>query len=322
MKAIFAIPILLDLALVSENAAAADKYLCCDLTAEQGACVAQGSACAESSAWWVTISDLTASEPTASALDPGYLNASFPSGIDGYASWTQSAPWVGFCLDAPAPQDPMHEGPTDPIGCISMSLKPLVSGEIADVGFPVDPRWDGFQLCYGAPNGGACQDPNNLNDPTVSLASSGSCCNPAQLLARENIPGANGWHVGLGQEIPSVPPPVILYGPDGGVVVFYNPDAGDTIGTLPDACVADYNEPSRCGQTPAAQGQPGEIGTASGSSPEGMDAGAPAGETPVSTAGPGGCSVSHTPSPRGEHGVAAIVGCLLGLALVRRRTPR
>ncbi|HTB72095.1 MAG TPA: hypothetical protein VK762_02565 [Polyangiaceae bacterium] len=342
MKRIYAVAILLGGALISRSAAAADQYLCCDLTVKDGACVGQSSPCPQSSAWWVTLSDLSASAAAGWPLVAGDINASFPSGTDGYASWTPQGPWVGFCLDAPAPQDPTHAGPTDPIGCISLSLAPGVGAQSAEFGFPVDPRWDGYQLCYGPPNGPsdsgvACQNPNDVSDLTVSLTPSGSCCGSAHVLAESDYgAGAGEWQTVVNQEIPGVPPPVIVYGPDGGIVSYYappiittGPDGGleympaayDTLGALPDACVPAYNEPTACGQPPPAGGpRPGELGASSGSVDAAAESGAGAGAGDAGNSG--GCSVNATTSGRGGAGAFALAFGLLGLVLTRRRSAR
>jgi hypothetical protein len=245
MKAHCVVAALVMGALVSRSAVADDKYSCCDLTVRDGACIAQSKPCAQPSSFGVALSDLSSDSAAGWPLPPGDVNASFPAGEDGYVSFTQSAPWLGFCLDAPAGQDPMHEGPTEPIACLTLSMAPGVSAEMATATVPIDPRWDGYQLCYGGPTGpmdggGGCQSVNAMNDPTISSTpGSGSCCGPAHPLL--------GNQIVANQEIPGVPPPVLVFGPDGGIVFTYNPDAGDTLAGVPKACLGAFNEPSGCG---------------------------------------------------------------------------
>jgi hypothetical protein len=308
MKRIYALSLLLLGISVSARVAAANHYSCCSLATEDGACVAQSAPCAESIAYGAALSDSL-------DADAGLANVSFPSGIDGYVAWTESAPWVGFCLDAPAPQDPTHAGPTEPIACMTLSLAPGVAVDEADFQVPESPRWDAYQICFGArvgpaDSGVACQNVNDLDDPTISPTPvSGSCCGPPQLLRLQGSSGA-GWDVAVTQEIPGAPPPVLVLAPDGGVVVDDQPDAGDRLGSVPDACVAAYNEPKGCGTAPA-----------DADLPPGLDAGSDdAGPAqPAQFMAPTGwtCAVNGTRASPGERGAAWLV-CMIGISLARR----
>jgi hypothetical protein len=191
-------------------------------------------------------------------VHPGDLDSSFPDGTNGYLEWVKAPnpAWVGLCLDAPSSADPMHAGPTEPLGCMRFSLKPGVVAQMARFHFPADPRWDGFQFCYGAPTndgGEPCNSINDLDDPTVSPTPvSGSCCSGAQLLRERAADGE--WEVGLGQEIPGAPPPVLLYAPDGGIDLTF--EDADTFGGVPDECLSAFNEPANCGTPPTTNGPP------------------------------------------------------------------
>ena len=150
--------IVLALLLVGGAAQAQNKYLCCDLAAgaTSTACVASAQACAQKASYSVMLSDLNIADAQLSAVsawvNPLALSSSFPDGTDGYMYWSTSTPRLGFCLVAPDAGDPMHANQEDPIGCFDVTLKPGVSGEMANVVVPVDPRWDGYQFCYGAPD--------------------------------------------------------------------------------------------------------------------------------------------------------------------------
>lgn len=235
-------------ALASRNAAAQDANLCCSLAAAQGTCVAQANPCNESALYGVAFSDVT--------------DASFPSGTDGYMAWSESTPRMGLCLVAPSASDPAHAEPTEPVGCIQVSLSPGVGADIAQYVFPVDSRWNAYEFCYGPPlssssveqygaDGGApCANVNDLLDSTVSpTPASGSCCGAAQLLRSGNLLNSNEWTVTIAEEIPGVPPTQVLYGPDGGIVASAAAsDGGDYLGGPPHQCSGAYDEPEKCGQ--------------------------------------------------------------------------
>jgi hypothetical protein len=152
MKRVLSLALLPVGVLLSARAEAANEYLCCDLAAQDqvGACIAQGASCAQSDPYGIALSDISGDaggfpEPA------GVTTASFPAGTDGHLSWNKGAPWVGFCLDAPSTQDPSHAGPTEPIGCLAVSLASGIGAQVETAQFPVSSQWDGYQLCYGAP---------------------------------------------------------------------------------------------------------------------------------------------------------------------------
>jgi hypothetical protein len=232
MKRVLSLALLPVGVLVSSRAQAQDEYLCCNLAAQDdvGACVAQSASCPEPDLYGVALSDVAGDGGGFPAL-AGVTDASFPSGTDGHLSWTKTAPWVGFCLDAPSTEDPTHAGPTEPIGCLTVSLGPGIGAQVATAQFPVSSQWDGYQLCYGAPI------VNDDFDTTVSPTPvSGSCCSAAQLLTAEDEgTSSSEWSITVAQELPGILPPVVVHGPDGGLVVNYNPDAGDSLGGIGDA---------------------------------------------------------------------------------------
>jgi hypothetical protein len=268
MKRVFWLAPFLVGVLVSHPAEADDENLCCNLASEDvfGACVASGSSCPLPEPYGVALSDV-AGDGGGFPLPAGATNPSFPTGTDGYLSWTKKAPWLGFCLDAPSAKDPKHAGPTEPIGCLTVSLAPGVGAELETLQFPIDARWDGYQICYGAPraagvkqygpDGGsvACANVNDAFNQTVSPTPvSGSCCGAARLLTAGDV-GSNRseWSVTLTEELPGIPPPVVAYSPDGGIVLSFNPDAGDYLGSPPDACLAAYGESKGCGTPPQSE---------------------------------------------------------------------
>jgi hypothetical protein len=250
MKRVLSLALLPVGVLVSPRAQAEDEYLCCNLAGQDqlGACIAQSTACADSDPYGIALSDV-AGDAGGFPVPAGVTTASFPSGTDGHLSWTKSAPWVGFCLDAPSTQDPKHSGPTEPIGCLTVSLASGVGAEVATAQFPMSSQWDGYQLCYGAPvtssflqydeDGGVkCANVNDDFDPTVSPTPvSGSCCSAAQLLTPPEDVGSSPseWSITVTQELPGILPPVVVHGPDGGLVVNYDLDAGDSLGGIGDA---------------------------------------------------------------------------------------
>ncbi|MGA7122404.1 MAG: hypothetical protein WBY94_20040 [Polyangiaceae bacterium] len=273
------------------SGASANIYSCCEIAAADGACVSQSSSCAltawgaELSVFWAAFRsdgwDLDGSYPfpfAPSCSDPNVMRApgdyceagweygippavystSFPAGTDGYLKWssTASPAWLGLCLDAPSSTDPMHAGPTEPIGCMTFSLSPGVSAQMARYRFPVDSRWDAYQLCYGPHgDGGACGNLNDQNSQIVSPTPvSGSCCAPPQLLQPSDLVDSSDWQIIIGQEIPGVPVPSLIDAPDGGFDL--NLMGGDTFGDVPDACLPSFNEPSNCGAPPTQSAPP------------------------------------------------------------------
>jgi MYXO-CTERM domain-containing protein len=278
MPRVAALTLLSGIALVSRPVLAGDDYTCCDLAARpSGSCVAQSTACSSSTGFAVGISTLSAATAGGDWVDSGLLSvlptyepdgaagpslsavsATFPAGVNGYMTTTVSPPWTGLCVDAPSSTDPAHQSPTEPIGCIAISLAPGISGQLATFQFPVSSRWDAYQLCYGASSssspdagGTSCENVNDSDDPSVTpTPGSASCCSPPHVLTALDAISATEWSVTVSQEIPGVPPPVILLGPDGGLTLFYNPDAGVSLAAAPSACLSAYGEPSSCGQPP------------------------------------------------------------------------
>jgi MYXO-CTERM domain-containing protein len=309
--------------LAAADADAQNKYLCCALSG-QGACVAQSAPCSE--ALGVALSDLPAD---AVAVPQLVAEASFPAGVDGYVSWSQSTPRVGFCLVAPSAQDPLHAEPTEPVGCIQLSLSPGIGAAIANYIFPVDSRWDAFELCYGAQltssnveqytsqgQPAPCQNVNDLLDPTVSpTPASGSCCEPAQLLVPGDLVADNAtkWSVGIAQEIPGVPPNQLVFTADGGLHAYPEWDAGDYLGAVPPVCLDAYNEPKNCGSPSSQSVSLGESAPA--------DAGAPcvtcSGAADTSNSEGKGCNTGAG----GTGGSTSIRALLMygGIAAIRRR---
>ena len=91
--------VLIGLVLGSPAALAQSKHLCCTPTTR--ACVAQDAACSPVPLG-IDLWDLAADSTTDSSwLFAGALDASFPSGTDGYESWSTAAPWLGVCLTRP-----------------------------------------------------------------------------------------------------------------------------------------------------------------------------------------------------------------------------
>jgi hypothetical protein len=230
-----------------------DAYSCCDLSMQDGACIGQSAECAAPSGFGVMLWDpIDPTTAMAWTLPASVASSSFPDGTDGYVSLGTQAPWQGFCLDAPSTSDPQHEGPTEPITCLTLSLLPGIAGEAAVATVPLDGRWDGYQLCYGAPTGdsdaGPCRAPSTMNDPTIAPTPvSGSCCGPAHPLTSGRII-AN-------QEVPGLPTAFVAVGPDGGQVPYYNSMEGDSIADNPDACASAYGQSSTCGQGPGDGGK-------------------------------------------------------------------
>jgi hypothetical protein len=277
---------------VARPAEAENKHACCT-TSNNGACVAQGGPCSDTTSYGIDLSNLTEvwspsgdcnvyfDYPEAGIecdgwpSDPISTNATFPSGIDGYMTWSQSPPWLGLCLIQPSAQDPMHERIAEPIGCMNVSLSPGVGAAIERFEFPLSPMWDAWQLCYGSP---PCANVNDRLDPSVSPTPvSGSCCAGAQLLRdSDHVAGnASEWTVSIGQALPGIPPPEVFQGPDGDIlpncdhstganfVTYCDPAAGYSAVPVPDVCLGAYNEPAACG-TPSGQTGFGPMGVEAG----------------------------------------------------------
>jgi hypothetical protein len=250
-----------------------DKYLCCDMT-HGGACTAQADPCAP--VVGVELRDLTAAETQGWTLEPRITNASFPPGTDGYAYWSLAAPRMGLCLVAPNLADPMHGAPTEPVGCLQLSIGPGIGAAIAQYTIPVDPRWDAYQFCYGpqldagragsaiqfTPDGqlAVCASVNDLLDERVAPTPvSGSCCAPAIAFRPEDLSSVTTWTIGIGEEIPGVPPNQIYITVDGGLHAYPQWDAGDQAANVPSHCLTTYfNQPANCGSPPPAGSSFGE----------------------------------------------------------------
>ncbi len=235
------------------------------------------------------------------------LSSSFPDGTDGYMYWSTSTPRLGFCLVAPTAGDPMHVNQQDPIGCFDVTLNPGVSGEMATVVVPVDPRWDGYELCYGAPDAvNGCQNLNDGWDLAVSETPiSHSCCGPVEMF-RAHGSDATTWVFGTDQELPGVPPPVLIERPDGGLVPYFNGMENDVYLSSADAgCLTAFNETKTCGTLPADGGAPSPGPVESKS----------AAITDPGPAQAGGCSVS---GGRPNSGLLLLLGAILW-ARSRRR---
>jgi hypothetical protein len=316
-KLIWPLAIVLLSIAVARGAQAQNLYLCCDLAIRtDGSCISQSTPCAESTQYGIALSNVSVSAAQEYPLEPGYAGAYFPPGVDGYMSWSQITPWVGFCLDAPSTKDPAHAGPTEPIGCLAISLAPGIGGEMADVEFPMSSRWDAYQLCYGPENGAAdsgtaCHNPNDLNDPTVSATPvSASCCGPSALLRAPADLGsnANEWHIGLADEIPGVPPPILVYAPDGGVVADYDPDAGDYFGEIGDACVNAYNERAGCGSPPNESAS--QNGAAQDGESGALNDGATGSEAGATSCVPTTCAAQHQTCAVIPNGCGGMLDCI------------
>jgi hypothetical protein len=289
------------------EARAQGKYLCCDLNAgaTSVACVGQAEACSRSGDFSVQLSDLPNSD---AGWAPG-SQATIPAGQDGWMYWAVAQPYFGFCLVAPVAGDPTHQDNpgVDPIGCLRVTLEPGVSAEMLDVLVPTDPRWDGYERCFGAADPVlGCQKIANGINMTVSPTPSGSCCGPALPLEPSN----GKMNFDVNEDIPGVPPPtlVIQRGQDGGMMIvsYFNqdpPDADIIISSADAGCLAVYGESATCGSRPDGSPAPG---------PPKADAGV---NPVVASAGPRvGCSLGA-----GTPGMSAAALAFLALARCRRR---
>jgi hypothetical protein len=142
------------------------------------------------------------------------------------------------------------------------------------------------------------------------------------------------WSVSIGQEIPGVPPPVVIYALDGGAVVSYDPDAGDSFDAPLDLCMSAFNEPANCGKpvsdaspclAKTCNGQCGAIEDGCGGvlncpceAEGGKDAAPTVGDQPVfAPSNAAGCDAGG--SSFGLSPIAALSTALLGLAFATRR---
>ena len=195
------------------------------------------------------LSDLPSSD---AVWAPG-SQATIPDGQDGWMYWSAARPSFGFCLVAPVAGDPTHQGNpgVDPIGCLRVTLGPGVSAEMLDVLVPTDPRWDGYEWCFGAPDAVlGCQTIADGINMTVSPTPSGSCCGPAMPMEPSN----GKMNFGVDEDIPGVPPPtlVIHRGQDGGMIVpslRIRPARTPTsiVSSADAGCLAVYDESAACG---------------------------------------------------------------------------
>ena len=325
---VLAIVVSVLVALPSARAHAQNKYLCCDLAAGAAStpCVAQAASCVPSATYSLRLSDVVPDNPDAAAqwVNPLALTSSFPDGTDGYLYWSTSSPRLGFCLVAPVPGDPTHVDQQDPIGCLDVTLNPGVSGEMANVVVPVDPRWDGYQLCYGAPDPvNDCQNLNDGWDLSVSETPiSHSCCSPIELF-REHGSDDTTWVLGIDQDLPGVPPPVLIEQPDAGLVSSFNATLNDSYLSSADAgCLTAFNETTTCGSLPADAGAPSPSPVdAQAADAQAADASAPG--VAQAGGGGGGCSVADG---RPTAGLLLLVAAFFAAPFAarsrRRRRPR
>jgi hypothetical protein len=328
---------LLGLAVVlgAPSALADNKYACCEPAAghTSASCIAQPGSCSlpatggaelalywadfRSDGWevdgdippWLTCNEKVTNGATCPSgwyfdppLHPGELDGSFPDGTIGYLEW-QAQPdpaWTGVCLLAPSADDPMHENATEPGGCWAFSLAPGAGAETLRLDLAPDPRWDGYELCYGA---APCNAGQAGVDPTIGATpGTGACCAPAHTFATGAVALTNGgWEIGLGQAVPGVPPPVLAYLPDGGIDYAWEGDA-DTFGP-PVGCLPGYHEPANCGAPPPAPAS---------DPPDAGDSAASGG------GGGGGCAIA-APSAASLPAYGALV---LGYVARRRRLKR
>ncbi|HEY6476361.1 MAG TPA: hypothetical protein VI456_07235 [Polyangia bacterium] len=302
----------------ASSAHAQNRYLCCDLAAgdTSTACVASAQACTQQASFSVMLSDLDPTMvPDGNADNPLALSTAFPDGTDGYLYWSTTSPHLGFCLVAPVPGDPMHIARLDPLGCLEVTLKPGVSGEMARVVVPVDPRWDGYELCYGAPDPTeGCQNLNDGMDATISQTPiSRSCCGPVELFRTSGV-ATGTWVFELDQDLPGIPPPVLIAEPDAGLVSYFNAANNDvTLSSADAGCLTAYNETPTCGSLPPDAGSPSPSAVPSAATDAGaIDMAGPA-EAPV------GCSLAPG-RPRAPQSLLAVA--LIGVLGSRRRHRR
>ncbi|MES1205516.1 MAG: hypothetical protein ABUS79_06225 [Pseudomonadota bacterium] len=194
-----------------------------------------------------------------------------------------------------------------------------MSAEMLDVLVPSDPRWDGYEWCFGAPDPVlGCQTIADGINMTVSATPSGSCCGPA--LPLQSSHGKMSF--GVNEEIPGVPPPTLVTqrGRDGGKIVpYFNPDPPDAdiiVSTADAGCLAVYDESPTCGSPPdGGSPAPGPL-TPKGKADAGVE------HQVMASAGPSaGCSLGGGVGG-GRPGIAVAVLAFLALAHCRRRFGR
>jgi hypothetical protein len=202
--------------------------------------------------------------PTTGTGAEKLIDASFPPGLDGHFGWQSNSPWVGLCLDAPNSADPNHEGPTEPVGCMRVSLLPGIGSQAEWVEFPRRASWDAYQLCYGAP---PCANGNDQQSLAVQpTPGSGSCCTPAlMLLENQNGFSASQWQISIGQQLPGVPPTVSVEdaadyssGMPGGAFPGESTDTTVDAGMVPAAAAMPMPPSSntQCGVSPGSSSSP------------------------------------------------------------------
>jgi hypothetical protein len=135
----------------------------------------------------------------------------FPAGAGGKMLVGLPSPWFGVCLfnaktmqatDLGGITVAVEDAPVSPAECLFFSGSQEVANvQTADFQFPVDPRWNAFRLCYGAP---PCDHPSDatISPMTAPGAPGPCCCGPMQLLRDENKSSAGTWGVDMGQETP------------------------------------------------------------------------------------------------------------------------
>jgi hypothetical protein len=319
MKVVLAAFVLLTLG--GTAVAQSNKDLCCVVAAgaTSGPCTSQSGRCSPSGDFSVGLSVLSPDDvPDDWMLEPGATDASFPDGVGGFVFWTSQTPSIGFCAVAGSAT---ATGTVDPVGCLRVSLGAGLGAQMADVELPADPRWDGYELCYGAPNDQTgCAGLNDLEDPAIALTPSGSCCSFPQTF-REPAP-ASKVRLDVDQAIPGVPPPVLIQEPDAGLVPFYVASKNDTfvdVGML--GCLSEYNEPSNCG-SPILDGSTNgsddvDAGTADGDAASSSNAGSST--AAVTSNGGSGCDIGRG-SPTWSVLVVAMAAIWLGRLRKATRT--
>jgi hypothetical protein len=305
---------LLVLAGLAGPARAQDKFLCCDLDvgATSAACTGQADPCARTGNFSVQLSDVV---PNSNADWAPGAQATIPDGQDGYLYWAAEQPFFGFCLVAPVLGDPTHQANpyVDPIGCLRVTLGPGISAEMLDVIVPADPRWDGYQWCYGGSDPvNGCQNLADDFSMAAAMTPSGSCCAPAVTFDQTTSTGKPEF--GVNGDIPGVVPAqlVIQDGADGGAIVAYfnadPPDAEQIVSSADAGCLTVYGESRSCGSLPDGSPAPGAGNP--------TDADAPI----MAATGPKvGCSVS---GGRAAGWAAPLLAALTYLVIARRKRAR
>jgi hypothetical protein len=125
---------------------------------------------------------------------------------------------------------------------------------------------------------------------------------------REHGSEASTWVFGIDQELPGVPPPVLIERPDAGLVPYFNEAEHDYYLSSADAgCLTAFNETTNCGSLPADGGAP---------SPSAVETKTAAISDDPAAAQAGGCSVI---GGRLSVGLVLMIAALLGARSRRRR---